>query len=389
MKRYESLIIAALVLLFFLMCLPVPGFAVPHRMRAGRRQRQRMQRASEPQCNQNTGTFYLKNMCKNGFVTVVKNRPLVQTEGLDENHSDAALLRESCFMRGASGWDERLQPLDQSVGPFFRYQHKASKKYICFNKQGKLRTMNLPKAQRKGRLCMFTEEPVGPKDLHLRSAHNSKWYLGFNPKRLTHVHGGDFEASLPRIGGKGYGPRRCDFKFEVGKHSPANYNWKGIFDQYKSNSTKNNVNTKAALEHSEILDKSLNSEKEILLKDQPSNDLNTIETDPVIVISKKSDKPAVSAAENNKISTSSSSSVYSEKLQMHKFLLRAKKHKRIRHFKHKRPRLQKQRQRRPRLQVKNQRQKNSSSSIGQKMMKRRGQSVPKRDPRPTRRRPRV
>lgn len=385
MKRYEYLILAALVLQFFLMCFPVPGTAEPHRTRAGRRQRQRTLRASQPQCSQNSNSFWLRNSCNAGFMTVIKNRPLVQATGLDQNHPDAEFLKESCFMSGAP-IDERLQ--DQNpYGPYVRYQHKKSKKYICFNKQGKLRTMNLPKAQRKGRLCMFSEEPLeGPEYHRLRSAHNSKWYLGFNPKRSIHVHGGEDTASLPRVAGKGFGPRRCDFKFFGEKFGEKIENkWKGIFDlldTHKQNSTKDTVNTKAALEDSEILDNSLNSEKEPSISQ--NNDLNTIETDPVIVISKKSDKPVVSSAETKKIS----SSVYHEKLQMQQFLLRAKKHKKIRHFKHKRPRVGKQRQRRPRLQVKNQRQKNSLSKIGQKMMKRKGQSVP-RVGRPTRRRPKV
>lgn len=351
-------------------------------MRAGRRQRQRTLRAPQPQCaDQPRSTFWLMNSCSDGFMTVVKNRPLVQAKGLDQHHPDAEFLKESCFMR-----DERLQ--GESVGPFVRYQHKKSKKYICFNKQGKVRTMNSPKAQRKGRLCMFLEEPLGPGYLRLRSAHNSEWYLGFNPKRSIHVHGGEFRASLPRVGGKGFGPRRCDFKFTHGYYTPPSVptGVSDLLDNFTKNITKNTVNTKAALEDNEILDHSLNSEKEPSISQ--NNDLNTIETDPVIVISKKSDKPVVSAP-NKKIS----SSMYHEKLKMQQLFLQAKKHKKIRHFKHKRPRVrlqkERQRQRQPRLQVKNQRpKKNSSSSNGQKMMKRRGQSVP-RVPRPTRRRPRV
>jgi len=382
MKRYEYLIIAALVLLFFLMCLPVPGLAVPHRTRAGRRQR------AQPQCNQDKRSFWLRNSCQDGLLTVVKNRPLVQVTGLHQDHPSAEILKESCFMPGAS-WDDRLQ--DDGVGPYVRYQHKKSKKYICFNKQGKLRTMNEAKAQRKGRLCMFVEEAEGETGEvyhRLRSAFNSKWYLGFNPKRTTHVLGGQFRASLPRLGGKGFGPRRCDFKFFSGLHNRTDIknDWKGIFDllgdmDTKDSSSKITKNTKAALEHTQILDNSLNLKE---ASRSQNNDLNTIETDSVI-IGKNSDKSVASSSAGTK----KISSLYHEKLQMQQFLLRAKQHKKIRHFKHKRPRLQKQRQRRPRLQVKNQRLRNKSSPIGQKIqMKKRGQAV-KKVSRPSRRRPRV
>merc|ERR550519_1833602 len=145
-------------------------------------------------------------------------------------------------------------------------------------------------------------------------------------------------------------------------------------------SSKITKNTKAALEHTQILDNSLNLKE---ASRSQNNDLNTIETDSVIVIGKNSDKSVASAG------TKKISSLYHEKLQMQQFLLRAKQHKKIRHFKHKRPRLQKQRPRRPRLQVKNQRLRNKSSPIGQKMMKKRGQAVTKKVSRPSRRRPRV
>jgi hypothetical protein len=278
----------------------------------------------------------VRNSCEDGFLTVIKNRALVQTTGLDVNHADAEIVKETCFLSADGG--DRLKGL--SGGPFVRYFHKKSERYLCFNKHGKIRTMTGGKARRKGRLCMFLEESVEGEQVYhrVRSAHNSQWLLGFNPKRTTGVKGSSFRASLPRHGGVGFRPKKCDFKFFSG-HPPKKDKWTGIIELLKTLDTSENediedvpVITKAATDYSENSETLDNRQ---VSRNRAIDHLNSVKID-------SNDK----LEEPKPVRKTKISSAHREKLLMQQFLMREKERSRkIRHFKHKKPRAP----RRPRL----------------------------------------
>jgi len=340
----------------------------PYRQRAQAvPQRQRARSPPPPQCTPDSKTFWMRNTCEDGFLTVIKNRALVQTTGLDVHHHDAEIVKESCFL-SASGPSPR---------PFVRYLHKSSNRYLCFNKHGKIRTMTPHKASRRGPLCMFLEEQLETVDERVyhrvRSAHNPAWYLGFNPRRTTGVGGGGggspSRAALPRIGGVGFRQKKCDFKFFSGRHSPKDikHEWKGIFDLLETLDTTQEdgrgthhqnspvINTKAAKDNFEEVPgppSSSSTEEE----EDASVLGNSVKTGPN---AGGSERKPVKQQQHRHVKKKKISSAHREKLQMQQFLARTRK-RRIRHFKHKKSRFP----RRPRTKKsgKNKR----LSKIGQK-----------------------
>mgnify|MGYP001371587636 CR=1 FL=1 len=92
-------------------------------------------------------------------------------------------------------------------------RHQINKAFLLQTKR---------KADRRGALCMFRQVPVdsGRPYHRLQSAHNRRWHLGFNHKAtsLALIKGREpYKGALPRHG-KFFDPKRCDFNFYAGAH---------------------------------------------------------------------------------------------------------------------------------------------------------------------------
>lgn len=266
-------------------------------------------------CTESKSYFFRSQCSDNGFLTVVKNRVLVQTTGLDIHHGAAEFVVETCSSRLGS-FPSSSKP-SSSSSPIVRYRHKKSRKYICFTKRGKVRTVSKRQVDKRGLLCMFRQQPVEEADdlveantyHRLQSVHNRRWHLGFDHKNssLSMIKGTPHRGALPRRG-KFFNPKKCDFKFFAGEYRTKNSDgeevWDGVFDLVDRNS---------------MVSKAV--------------DLNNVE---VSTNELRSDRDKV--VENSKKVISSA---LKEALQQQKVLRRKslKYRNRIRHARHKKPRL--------------------------------------------------
>jgi len=316
MKRYEYKIIAALVTILIAMCCPKDTYGAPYPTPvSGRRGSATKHRGKviHHTCTESNSYFFRSQCSDNGFLTVVKNRVLVQTTGLDMFHRDAEFVVETCSRLGASSSSSL-----SSLSPIVRYRHKKSRKYVCFTKRGKVRTVSKRQVDKRGLLCMFRQQPVLEGDdvvetntyHRLQSVHNRRWHLGFNHRNssLSMIKGTSHRGALPRRG-KFFNPKICDFKFFAGEYRTADSDgpeiWDGVFDLIQ----KNNMVSKAV-------------------------DLNNLDVDAVELqadidkIVNKSKQVMISSAQK-------------EFLQQQKVLRRksARSRNRIRHARHKKPRL--------------------------------------------------
>eukprot|EP00090_Calanus_glacialis_P014204 TRINITY_DN22925_c0_g1_i1.p1 TRINITY_DN22925_c0_g1~~TRINITY_DN22925_c0_g1_i1.p1 ORF type:complete len:334 (-),score=46.73 TRINITY_DN22925_c0_g1_i1:605-1606(-) len=246
MKRYEYKIIAALVTILISMCCPKNTSGAPYPPPTGRRGSPSKQRGKvmHHTCTESKSYFFRSQCSDNGFLTVVKNRVLVQTTGLDIHHSAAEFVVETCSSRLGS-FPSSSKP--SSSSPIVRYRHKKSRKYICFTKRGKVRTVSKRQVDKRGLLCMFRQQPVDEGDdvveantFHrLQSVHNRRWHLGFDHKNssLSMIKGTTHRGALPRRG-KFFNPKKCDFKFFAGEYRIKNSDeiWDGVFDLVDRNS---------------------------------------------------------------------------------------------------------------------------------------------------------
>ena len=94
---------------------------------------------------------------------------------------------------------------------------------------------------------MFRQQPVDEGDdvveantFHrLQSVHNRRWHLGFDHKNssLSMIKGTTHRGALPRRG-KFFNPKKCDFKFFAGEYRIKNSDeiWDGVFDLVDRNS---------------------------------------------------------------------------------------------------------------------------------------------------------
>jgi len=316
MKRYEYKIIAALVTILIAMCCPKDAYGAPYPAPvSGRRGSASKHRGKviHHTCTESNSYFFRSQCSDNGFLTVVKNRVLVQTTGLDMFHRDAEFVVETCSRLGASSSSSL-----SSLSPIVRYRHKKSRKYVCFTKRGKVRTVSKRQVDKRGLLCMFRQQPVLEGDdvvetntyHRLQSVHNRRWHLGFNHRNssLSMIKGTSHRGALPRRG-KFFNPKICDFKFFAGEYRTADSDgpeiWDGVFDLIQ----KKNMVSKAV-------------------------DLNNLDVDAVELqadidkIVNKSKQVMISSAQK-------------EFLQQQKVLRRksARNRNRIRHARHKKPRL--------------------------------------------------
>jgi len=257
MKRYEYKIIAALVTIVISMCCPKDTAGAPYPSPVGKRGSQAKHRGKviHHTCTESKSYFFRSQCSDNGFLTVVnklnKNRVLVQTTGLDMYHRDAEFVVETCSSR--LGSSSSSSPSSES--PIVRYRHKKSRKYICFTKRGKVRTVSKRQVDKRGLLCMFRQQPVVEgEDVveantyhRLQSVHNRRWHLGFNHRNssLSLIKGTTHRGALPRPG-KFFNPKKCDFKFFAGEFrtvsSEGSELWDGVFDLINM---RNNMVSKA------------------------------------------------------------------------------------------------------------------------------------------------
>jgi len=315
MKRYEYKIIAALVTILIAMCCPKDTYGAPYPTPvSGRRGSATKHRGKviHHTCTESNSYFFRSQCSDNGFLTVVKNRVLVQTTGLDMYHRDAEFVVETCSRLGASSSSL------SSLSPIVRYRHKKSRKYVCFTKRGKVRTVSKRQVDKRGLLCMFRQQPVLEGDdvvetntyHRLQSVHNRRWHLGFNHRNssLSMIKGTSHRGALPRRG-KFFNPKICDFKFFAGEFRTADSEgpeiWDGVFDLLQ----RNNMVSKAV---------DLNN------MDVGADDLKA-DIDKIV---NKSKQVMISSAQK-------------EFLQQQKVLRRksARSRNRIRHARHKKPRL--------------------------------------------------
>jgi len=186
---------------------------------------------ASPASFQETNTYFIRSACKErGFLTVVRDKVLIQTSGLNSSHTNAQFVKETCTNKTSPSLHLESS---SSMAPLVRYKHRTTDKYICFTRKGRVRTVSALRVGRKGLLCMFRENLLEPRDpspslassldsstFHtIQSAHGMGWYMGFNPKkglkipdRLPH------NGSLPRKGATtpNRNINRCDFRFHSG-----------------------------------------------------------------------------------------------------------------------------------------------------------------------------
>jgi len=193
-------------------------------------------------CTESKSYFFRSQCADNGVLTIVNNQVLVQTTGLSGDHPEAEFVVETCAHQ------DNLPPPSKQLPPIVRYRHKKSKRYICFSKRGKVRTVGRRQVDKRGLLCMFRQRPVDQEEDYveantyhrLQSVHNRRWHLGFNHKNssLSLIKGKEpHRGALPRHG-KSYNPKKCDFKFFAGEHiatSTSEEVWDGLFELVNRN----------------------------------------------------------------------------------------------------------------------------------------------------------
>jgi len=246
MKGYEFWILSAFLTLLISMCSPlsVCGASLPQKegrnysfvkntRGKGRRSRENGSFACSSVVGDGSGSFYMRSTCKEGgYVTVVANKVLLQTSGLNISHPEAEFMKETC------SWSSLIPGASSLVRqPLVRYRHQASGKYICFSKAGKIRTVNERRVDKKGNMCVFKENileyeytrsrtlasTIDSSTYHtIQSAHKNGWMLGFNPKKGVRIPDrAPHRGSLPRRGSKSPKSRRkCGFRFHSGAHQP-------------------------------------------------------------------------------------------------------------------------------------------------------------------------
>ena len=171
---------------------------------------------------------------------------------------------------------------------------------------------------RRGRqkYCMFRQLAVDKTYHKLQNVHNRRWHLGFNHRNssLANIPGREpHRAALPRNGRFPYREDKCDFLFHAQeKWGVREEAWYGIFDLIKQSKHDRNIQTvsKAAISDIEM-------------------NTNEVEVDLTELDTVKGSERKISKA-------------YKEKLLQQQVLnkiTRYQRKRKIRHFKHKKPRL--------------------------------------------------
>jgi len=318
MKRYEYKIIAALVTIIFSMCCPKTALGAPYPPPQGRRGSQNRKVNQNYHTCIDSKSYYFRSQCSdNGVLTVVNRQVLVQTTGLDVHHTDAEFVVETCHSSSRLG-SFPPSSSSNSSSPIVRYRHKKSNKYICFSKKGKVRTVSKKQVDKRGMLCMFNQQPVDDSENlvdsntyhRLQSRHNRRWFLGFDHRSssLSLIKGREpHRGALPRRG-KFFNPKKCDFKFFAGEHRTVEL-WEGLF---------------GLIDRNKVVSKAVDLNNVEVSTNELRDDFNNS-------VVKHSEPRKISAA-------------HKEALQQQQVLKKKtrKYRNRIRHAKHKQPRLNRQ-----------------------------------------------
>jgi len=229
MKRYELLILTALVLFVFSML--CPPACVGSRITDPRARKAPRVEAPAIFCEPMREKFFVKSRCE-GYLAVdtrkdrkssrVKNKVILQRVGINDTHPSAMVVKETCVRRARPGSRKRARSRH-----LVRYKHEQSDKYICFDQRGNVRAVDSRRVERKGRLCMFEEKRVDASYHILRSAHNAAWHLDFNPERRSR------KGLAPRRGPK-TNQANCHAQFHSGRPRSVPSlaeDFSGIFDQ--------------------------------------------------------------------------------------------------------------------------------------------------------------
>jgi len=318
MKRYECRFVAALVfglLPCLTMCYPrIPR--APNSPTTGRRGHAFARQNAvnnQMQCTEFKSSF-LRSGCGNyGYLTVHRNRVLVQTSGLSTNHPEAEFVIESCSRPKADYWfSSSRSSYSESL---VRYRHSSSNKYICFKRNGAVRAVSAKHVEGRGLLCLFrqvaveTRSPYEEKTYHrIQSAYNSKWHLGFQHKTVPlaerRPHRGALSRSWTR---RRFNVHKCDFKFHSGDYRPTNdITFSGLDDLVREHHPPSPFNT---YPHSKA---AINGEADTINN--------------------------VSKEDTEKVSDTKISKGYKERLLQQQVLKRMNQRRKIRHSRHKRPR---------------------------------------------------
>ena len=160
---------------------------------------------------------------------------------------------------------------------------------------------------------MFRQLPVDRTFHRLQSVHNKKWHLAFNHRNssLANIRGREpHRAALPRNGRYPYRENKCDFKFHAEEWNRGGEAWHGILDLIQQSKNNRNIVSKAAISDIGISTNMVSADLE---------DLDTV------------------GSSDKKISKA-----YKEKLLQQQVLNKMSRHQRkrkIRHLKHKKPRM--------------------------------------------------
>jgi len=366
MKRYESLITAALVTVLLAMlapttcCLGAQVGGGGSELRVSRpRPRSHSQMPRRPhhqllprmKC-EGEKTYYVLNRgdCRSdsnrraGYVTVWSSRTrfqvVAQQTGLNGSHPLAAIVKETCRAVDNSR-------LAQIPAPVVRYRHNQSNRYICFDKNGKVRAWSKLRANRRGRRCMFQEIRVDKTSFHtIRSYHTSKWHLSFNQQHpKPHPVRYDDKAGMPRHGADSRA-HKCETQFysaeATAKASSADgpSKFSQIFNEILKdhNSTRRGENKQQRQQENLLTAlaayKAATVVQDKERKTQSSQPVQTPKSSSTVLQTTKSSTPAVSPTPTRLLS-----SAQLEALKLKRVLWEAKKRRyKIRHATHKQPR---------------------------------------------------
>jgi len=176
--------------------------------------------------------------------------------------------------------------------------------------------MSADQVEKRGRqkLCMFRQFPVDQTYHRLQSVHNRRWHLAFNHRNnsLATILGREpHRAALPRNGKYPYRQSRCDFQFHAEeKRKIEGEAWLGLIDLINHSKNNGNIVSKAAVSDIGISTNEVGADL---------HELDTVRGSDIKI-----------------------SKAYKEKLLQQQALnkmTRYQRKRKIRHFKHKKPRL--------------------------------------------------
>jgi len=341
MTRHESIIITALLTVFLgVMCIPdlSSGAYVPHRKRPP-------PPPTGIQCTAMQDKFYVRNRCQEGFVSVsARNKVIVQQTGLNISHPAVAIMKETCTVNFTSesplSWKRRPRLYsdglaveeEQMQAHFVRYRHHKSKRYICFDRNGKVKAVSKRRVERKGSLCLFEEKELDRSFHTIRSMYNPTWHLAFNYRRPYKESGGN--KALPSRRGQGSNSRKCDAQFHSGKVEAeigVRHEFSGIFDQILHSDGQN-----TSQNHN--VHNSINERISKVITDDNNNDDNTVNRAVTTTNTQLGNKMLSSLSYQSSQNMIPDSQAWGTKLQ-NVWAVTTRPQPKMRHIRNKRPRL--------------------------------------------------